>query len=460
MFETKDSIVLFMKNHGVERIVFKCLAENDNIKQQIYFGGSFEAINIIPFGSVTPGNIDGKQPNFKAALDFSWIGYDGKIEPAPGAQLILYPKYPEVRLSGIVQNCKIAPRDHLQPVLRTDRKFFNNKDGRVLVLGLRPDGQILAYLVPADTVASSEFLLLADNSSLFTHINITANLATKDMLLSKIQDIQSKRWLPGCRLNRKGQMVNYSAINAGGYTLEAHMGIIPNGKSEPDWEGWELKAFTGSRITLMTPEPDGGFYGEFGVAEFVEKYGHETAKETKYFTGTHRFGRENQRTNMCMVLEGYDAQSNKIVNITGGLVLLDSNEDPAALWTFSKLIEHWGKKHAHAAYIPYEVREENGTREYAYTNPVKIGEGTDFSKFLTAFISGKVYYDPGNKITFGVRKTTKARNQFRMNPADLNLLYSKFSNEFIETEFTMEYKEKNGRAFQGNPQLQHVADPE
>jgi hypothetical protein len=52
------------------------------------------------------------------------------------------------------------------------------------------------------------------------------------------------------------------------------LGISPNGRSEPDYLGWELKAYSGSRITLMTPEPNGGLYGEKGVAEFLRTYGY------------------------------------------------------------------------------------------------------------------------------------------------------------------------------------------
>ena len=48
-----------------------------------------------------------------------------------------------------------------------------------------------------------------------------------------------------------------------------HPCIIPNGRSEPDYMGWEMKAYSSGRITLMTPEPDGGMYGEAGVKAFV-----------------------------------------------------------------------------------------------------------------------------------------------------------------------------------------------
>ena len=64
--------------------------------------------------------------------------------------------------------------------------------------------------------------------------------------------------------------------------------VIPNGKAEPDFLGWEIKAYSSSRITLMTPEPDGGMYGEEGVKVFVREFGTPTGDDTLYFTGTHR----------------------------------------------------------------------------------------------------------------------------------------------------------------------------
>ncbi len=433
MFENKDSLVQFMIEHGAERILFKCLAENDNSKQQIYLGGSFETLNQIPFGEVYPDNINGKVPNYKASLQFHWINDEGQIECAPRAQLILYPKYPEVRLSGFLQNCSIAPRDHLQPVPIGERRYNNGKDGRVLVMGMCTDGRILAHLVPSGTPLSNELTSLADNINIFSHIVIESRIATKAAMLSKIQEIQDRGWILGSRMNSQGEVVRYNAQNAGGYTFEACMGIIPNGRAEPDWMGWELKAFTSNRITLMTPEPNAGYYGENGVESFVQRFGRARPQGDSYFTGIHKCGSENATTGMSMIIDGYDAQTSRIVNVTGGLTLLDSNGNPAAIWTFAKLIEHWGRKHAHAVYIPYQKRITNGNYEYKYINPVKFGEGTDFNKFLNAFNSGVVFYDPANKLFTNDRgnSQTKARNQFRMRATDLSVLYYNFTNETL-----------------------------
>ena len=154
-----------MSDHGAYKILFKCLSENDNSKQQIYLGGSFEALNQIPFGEIVPDNIYGKVPNYKASLNFYWISDEGQIKQAPGAKLILYHKYPEVRLSGFLQGCSIAPSEYLQPVSEGKRKKNNNKDGRVLVLGIHRDGRIFAYLIPSEHHCKSVF-----SDSRFEHI--------------------------------------------------------------------------------------------------------------------------------------------------------------------------------------------------------------------------------------------------------------------------------------------------
>jgi hypothetical protein len=64
--------------------------------------------------------------------------------------------------------------------------------------------------------------------------------------------------------------------------LEAELGVAKNSKSEPDFHGWEVKQHSvanfdtvgSGAITLMTPEPTGGYYKEHGAAEFVRKFGY------------------------------------------------------------------------------------------------------------------------------------------------------------------------------------------
>jgi hypothetical protein len=78
-------------------VYIKKLSPNDNSKNQVYLGGSFDILNILPLKDIVnePAG-DWKKERFKATLNFSWIDPEGNIFPAPNSKLILYPKYPEV----------------------------------------------------------------------------------------------------------------------------------------------------------------------------------------------------------------------------------------------------------------------------------------------------------------------------------------------------------------------------
>ena len=90
----------------------------------------------------------------------------------------------------------------------------------------------------------------------------------------------------------------------------------------------------------------------------------------------------------------------------------------------------WNKKHAQAAYVPYES-EKIAAPAYRYLSPALLGEGTDFSRYLNALCSGKVIFDPGSKVmnASGAKSTVKARSQFRMSVKHLADLYQKFGPE-------------------------------
>ena len=102
----------------------------------------------------------------------------------------------------------------------------------------------------------------------------------------------------------------------------------------------------------------------------------------------------------------------------------------AAAWSFSGLMIGWNKKHAQAAYVPYES-EKIAEPAYRYLSPALLGEGTDFSRYLVALSSGKVIFDPGSKVmnASSQRSTVKARSQFRMPVKDLAALYQRFGPE-------------------------------
>jgi hypothetical protein len=426
-----------LRNGGATRLLAKPLVENDNTKQQLYLGKGFNALTWLPFSEVIADS-SLKQPNFKAKVSLYWLAPSGQFEQAKHTQMILYPQYPEVRLSGFLLGCTAAPAVHLQPIPKAKRGPKNKWDGRVLFLGTTENGQILAALATRGSPASREFEELRasnviEQSGVLYALPIDAAsprsiIDMRTSLLEVLREIKERDWTPSIRIYADGTTRPYRAMNGGGYTLEALLGIKPNGRSEPDYLGWEIKAYSSDRVTLMTPEPDGGFYGKNGVEAFLRKYGHPRSKDDSiYFTGLHRVGVRHESTGQLLTLEGYDAANQKIVDVNGGITLWDTDGNQSAVWTYPDLIAHWGRKHANAAYVKYQRREISGY-QYQYLSPVLLGVGTEFNKYLQAMHSGMVIYDPAPKLSTAStgKSTVKARSQFRISVKHLSALYDQF----------------------------------
>lgn len=414
---------------GANRVLCKRLAENDNSKQQVYLGGSFDALQLLPFKEIRaePGT---KRETFKADLDFAWIDSKGHAAKAPGAKLILYPKYPEVRLSGFLQSCPIAPSRDMQPIPKS-RRTSGGPDGRLLFLATTPANSVLAYLAVRGDMLAAEFesLHLAGRllqAGVFLEVPLRDGGTSRQALLSRLRAIHLAGWHSSRRLNSSGVAIPYSAQNGGGYTLEALLGIVPNGISAPDFQGWELKAIGSGRVTLMTPEPDAGYYGRHGVEAFVRRYGRALDGDVLYFTGTHYADRACAVTGQTLAIRGFNSATGKIEDVKGSIDLVDPRGVVSASWTFTRLIEHWARKHAAAAYVPYG-KQAAAPPNYRYLSPVLLGEGTDFPKYLSAIGAGMVVYDPGSKITAASsRPRVKARSQFRISVGLLSKLYDRF----------------------------------
>ena len=88
-FQAMDRL---MRCKGAERVIFKCLANNDNSKQQIYLGGDFDVLRLIQHGDLVAGEkVDPKKGvMYKASLDLHWVAWNGDTQQAKGTQLILY----------------------------------------------------------------------------------------------------------------------------------------------------------------------------------------------------------------------------------------------------------------------------------------------------------------------------------------------------------------------------------
>lgn len=105
--------------------------------------------------------------------------------------------------------------------------------------------------------------------------------------------------------------------------------------------------------------------------------------------------------------------------------LVDNRDVEALSWSFAKLMDHWKRKHAHAAYVPCEQLTKPA-RRYRYASEILIGEGAQFRLFLKAVSTGRIYYDPGIKIeqASSTKPALKRRSQIRVSSADLGLIYT------------------------------------
>ncbi|MRU14947.1 hypothetical protein FDP25_05840 [Roseovarius sp. A21] len=429
-FASLKELVDVMRAYGVTRFYAKRLAPNDNSKNQVYLGGGFEALNVLPHGEVETdfeqraGSVRRRD---KASVKFEWIHAEGSSR-APDAQLILYPKYPEVRMSGFLRGAAHAPND-----LMTSRD-----PGRVLFFGVVPSGLILGYVSAVQSGVVRELDTIGDLPEIGVFLNLTKLISAsgrdpKSELLSELKRIHQKGWIAGQRMHSDGEVRPYAAPNGGGYTLEAELGIIPNGVAEPDFLGWELKQYAvrdfaslraTSPVTLMTPEPTVGRYSD-DFHGFMASYGYDDTKgrpNRRNFGGIYRnLAPASARTGVRMVLEGYDAANGKIDDLGGKVLLVNGDDDVAAGWEFANLLNHWNRKHAQAAYVPSE--SSGKPKSYRYADRVQFGTGTDFFKFMRLIHEGKAYLDPAVKVENG---KIKKRNQFRVNHRDLAGLYGHF----------------------------------
>jgi hypothetical protein len=421
-FASLDQVIAKMQSLGATEFYCKHLAENDNSKQQIYLGGSFDILRQLPFEAIVAGEVTAKRQAFKAQVNLYWIDEYGHACLAPGSQLILYPDYPEVRLSGFLRGCPVAPNEWMRPIPKDRRRFNNSTDGRVILFGVAGD-RILAYLALAGSVVAGALYRDSPREGRggpLTPVSLGRSIDSRAALLGAMSKIV-RHWHPSRRLNKFGASVPYAASNGGGYTLEALVGVIPNGRSEPDFLGWELKAISGKRVTLMTPEPTGGIYREQGAKDFVRRYGAGVREDgAQYFTGTHRWGAEGARSGLTLMISGFDSLNEKINVSSGGIQLVDREGRLAAEWGYAGLIEHWARKHAAAAYIRYEA-SAGSVPLYRYNSPIMLGSGSTFDRFLKTVVSGKIVFDPGSKVD--ARDVVKARSQFRIAERDLPLLY-------------------------------------
>lgn len=438
MFGSLSQLLERMRDLGAKRIYAKKLAPNDNSKNQIYLGGDFSALNIIPHGEIYSDKEDkagSKRERAKARVKFFWVTGNGKYL-APDANLILYPKYPEVRMSGFLKGCE-SPPSEIMTVRDADR---------VLILGITSDGEVLGYAATPDSPIARQ-IINGDWDALGVFFELPSGpdlkASPKSMLLAELRRIYERRWIMSQKLGKDGIKTAYAARNGGGYTLEAELGITPNGYSEPDFMGWEVKQYSvrdfkkytpKTPVTLMTPEPTGGLYKDKGVTEFIRRYGYadKSGKTDRInFGGIYTCAKGfHADTGLRLILDGYDSDSGKITDIDGGIILTDRKSAVAATWSFKGMMQHWNRKHAQAVYVPSLF--QTPPPEYSFGSRVLLCEQTDFILFLKAFSDSVVYYDPAIKIenASDPQPGIKRRSQFRVRHQSLTQMY--YRSEIVE----------------------------
>ena len=428
---TLEQLRELMRSNGVSQLLAKELAQNDNSKNQPYLGGDFQALSILPVGDIRAETTERGRETLKAPVSFWWLQPDGSIEQAPGAQLILYPQYPEVRLSGFLIGTKLAPNELMNVRL----------EGRIMFLGITPQGKVLAWVVGPDSALAREFRALEnlELTGVFRKVPLRGDeeVPPKMRLLAELRRIHLQDWIGSWALRSDGTRAPCNSSQCIGYTLEAELGVARNGYAEPDFLGWEVKAgqvdsFTASSsskaVTLMTPEPTGGFYRDGGVEAFIRRFGYpdQLGREDRLnFGGVFKAGTRHEGTALTLTLDGFEVATSTITNASGSLALVADNGDVAASWSFTALAKLWNRKHAQAVYVPGECRTEPA-RCYRYGSRIRLGEGTDFLKLLKAIGQGAVYYDPGIKLenASSARPSTKRRSQFRIKSGQLSALYA------------------------------------
>lgn len=429
-----DRLQELMRANGVNQLLAKELAPNDNSKNQPYLGGDFQTLSILPVGDIRAERTEKGRETLKAPVSLWWLQPDGTMEQAPRAQIILYPQYPEIRLSGFLLGTRNAPNELMNTRL----------EGRVMFFGVTPGARIVSWVVGPESQLAREFRALRnlEQTGVFWKIPLSGDeeVPAKQRLLAELRRIHQRDWIDSYALRADGSFAPCNSTQCVGYTLEAELGVARNGYAEPDFLGWEVKASQvpsfaspakSKVLTLMTPEPTGGYYRDSGVEGFIRKYGYPDMlgrEDRLNFGGVYKVGRRHEGTALTLTLDGYDAERREVTNASGSLALVADDGEVAASWGFTALAKLWNRKHAQAVYVPAECRTDP-VRAYRYGPRVRMGEGTDFLRLLSAIAAGHVYYDPGIKLEneSTSRPAIKRRSQFRISSGNLDVLYVEMS---------------------------------
>jgi MvaI/BcnI restriction endonuclease family len=426
-FSTLSNLKRAFKQTGCQYLLVKLLADKqDNEKNQIYLGYSKEFLSIFPsqVKMRPPSSSTSKRassvgsPILEHSFQLFWLVEGKEPARAPKAKIIDYFQYPEMRLSGFLSGCTNPP-----DALRRDSQDSYGR--RVLILGFSGNTVYGTVVTDADCTFVNELLSLPLwlNSNMFYQLVLEENSIddiNPDLLLAELRAIGSQNKYQSQVLRKIGkESEEFRGSQGAGWTLESLLGIPRNSSDLPDKYGFELKAFLSTTITLMTPEPDFGYRHDEGLTAFLYKYGWPGTKND----GSHRFnGRHStqgtyKKSGLKLAIENWDMETNTPTGLGDPNVLLTNpqTDEIAAGWSFSKLAEKWGRKHAGAMYVSakkFKLETGSFPSHYSFGPDVYCGQGTSAILLLQAIGLGVVYLDPGDRVSESGEE--KRRTQWRI----------------------------------------------
>jgi hypothetical protein len=441
-FTTWKEVGDFLHDHGVSTVYIKQLApKQDNDKNQIYLARQkganpfalVERILPLTFGNRASSTSSAKRksqagtPILEGTVPWNWVDRDGTPHPAPKTRAIFYLQYPEVRLSGFLTGCDLAPdslrRSELSRFGCRALAFGTGRTGEVYGLVLTElEDPALFRILPGSPKSgiTSTGLSKHPRNPVFYYFEVVPDAL--DKLLDDLRSINKRGWHPSQRLKKEGETpIPFRGTQGGGYTLEALLGIPSNANKNGDRDGIEVKSFAKAKVSLMTPVPDGGIQGNLGLLSFLTSYGYVDLKDPTclLFNGTHHFGKVQPKTKLKLTISGYDSVNGFTGLQTDVVVsLVDHHGNCAASWSYIRLFESWNKKHANAVYVASEKRLRPGDpvhdADYRFGTTIWVCEGTSSRHLLDAIIDGAVVDDPGDTSKSGATGKPKSRPQWRV----------------------------------------------
>jgi hypothetical protein len=438
-FETFAQLSDAFKAEGCDELLIKFLSKNqDNEKNQIYLGKSLTLAQYFPgeleLRSASTSERNGSSGNNSAIvalkMDFAWLWPREKPSLAPRASIIEYAQYPEVRMSGFLTQSAHSPE-----ALRRDAQSEYGQ--RMLVLGVAQRKVFGAVVTEASEPSLVRELATLPEWPLqkmlrYHKLNSLAHEIDSDALFGDLRKIAKVIHKPQI-LRAVGEPVEFisGGNQAGGWTLEALLGVARNSKSGPDKFGFEIKAVGGSRTSLITTEPDFGYKAENGVSAYLERFGREAraGEGKRVFTGVHRCNRPNLQSGAHLTIENWDFEANEPNGRGQPSVLLIETATDSVIsgWSFAKIGASWTKKHAGAIYVQTEkvVGKSGDVVGYRFGPQSYLGLGTSALRFLTQLGAGNVILDPGDSKALG--SPAHSRTQWRIEGSFATLLFNRLS---------------------------------